>query len=116
MTLPNIISVAQIYGNSIGKILSTTSQDVVTNAGNVLIKVNTIVCSNVTASSQTATVYFYDASSTTSFAFVYQLLIPGNSSLDILVRPFYLDENDKITALAGVNSSIHLVASYETII
>jgi len=115
MTLPNIVNTTQIYGYSLGKVLSTNSQDIVSNTTNQTIKVNTIVCSNVTSSSQTATVYFYDSSATASFAFVYQLLIPGNSSLDILVRPFYLEENDKITALAGANTSVHIVLSYETI-
>jgi hypothetical protein len=116
MAAPNIVSVNAIYGNSTGKILTTGSQDIVTNTGNLLVKINTIMCSNVTASSQTTTVYYYEQTSSTSFAFIYQVLIPGNSTLDILVRPFYLKENDKITALAGANSSIHLVTSYEILL
>ena len=116
MAAPNIVNVNAIYGNSTGKILTTSSQDIVTNTGNLLVKINTIMCSNVTASSQTATVYYYEQVSSTSFAFIYQVIIPGNSSLDILVRPFYLKENDKITALAGAKSSIHLVTSYEILL
>jgi hypothetical protein len=115
MALPNIINVAQIYGYSTGKVLTTSSQDIVTNTTNQSMKVNTIMCANVTATSQTVTVYYFESSTTSSFAMVYQVVVPGNSSLDILVRPFYLKESDKITALAGANSNIHIVVSYETI-
>ena len=116
MTLPNIVDVTQIYGYSTGKVLSLFSQDVVTNTTDQTIKLNTILCSNVTGSSQTASVYYYDSATSTSFAFMYQLVIPGNSSIDILVRPFYLKENDKITAIADAENSIHIVLSYETIL
>jgi hypothetical protein len=115
MALPNIINVAQIYGYSTGKVLSNTSQDIITNTSNQSMKVNTIMCANITATSQTVTVYYFESSTTSSFAIVYQVVVPGNSTLDVLVRPFYLKENDKITALAGANSNVHIVVSYETI-
>lgn len=115
MALPNVINVTQIYGYSTGKVLTTASQDIVTNPGNMSWKVNTIMCANVTGSSQTVTVYYYDVLSSTSYAIVYQVLVPANSTLDVLVRPFYLKENDKIQALAGANTSIHIILSYETI-
>jgi hypothetical protein len=115
MALPNIINVSQIYGYSTGKVLTTGSQDIVTNTTNQTIKVNTIMCANVTGSSQSTTVYYYDSSSTLQFAIVYQVVIPAYATLDVLVRPFYLKENDKIQALAGNNSGVHLVLSYETI-
>ena len=73
------------------------------------------MCANVSSTSQSTTVYYYDVISSTSYAIVYQVVIPAYSTLDVLVRPFYLKENDKIQALAGNNSSIHLIVSYETI-
>lgn len=115
MALPNIINVASIYGYSTGKLLTNASQDIVTNTTGQTIKVNTIMCSNITATSQTATVYYFESATNTSFAFIYQVVVPGNSSLDVLVRPFYLKENDKIQALAGANNGVHFVISYETI-
>jgi hypothetical protein len=115
MALPNVINVAQIYGYSTGKVLTNASQDIITNTANQSIKVNTIMCANVTGSSQTATVYYFESATNTSYAFIYQVIIPANSSMDLLVRPFYLKENDKIQALAGANTSVHFVISYETI-
>jgi hypothetical protein len=115
MALPNIINVAAIYGYSTGKVLTNASQDIVTNTTGQSIKVNTIMCSNVTGSSQTVSVYYFESAVNISFAFIYQVVVPANSSLDVLVRPFYLKENDKITAIAGANTSVHLVISYETI-
>ena len=115
MALPNIINVAQIYGYSTGKVLTTTSQDIITNTTSQSIKVNTIMCANVTSTSQTVTVYYFESTTNTSFALVYQVVIPGNSSLDVLVRPFYLKENDKVTSLSGANNNVHIVVSYEAI-
>ena len=115
MALPNVINVSQIYGYSTGAVLSTSSQDILINPTGQSAKVNTIMCANVTGSSQTVTVYYYDVISNTSYAIVYQVLVPANATLDVLVRPFYLKENDKIQALAGANTSVHLVISYETI-
>lgn len=115
MALPNIINVAQIYGYSTGKILTSSSQDIVTNTTNQSLKVNTIMASNVATSSQLVTVYYYESSTTTAFSLVYQVVVPANSTLDILARPFYLKENDKIQALGNSNSNVHLTISYETI-
>jgi len=115
MALPNIVNVSQIYGYSTGKILTTSSQDIVTNTTGQTMKVNTIMCANVSVSSQTVTVYYYESSSTLQFAMVYGVVVPAYATLDVLVRPFYLKEGDKIQALAGANTSVHLVLSYETI-
>lgn len=115
MALPNVINVSQIYGFSTGKVLTTGNQDIVANTTNQTIKVNTIMCANVTGSSQVVTVYYYESATSTQFAIVYQVLIPANSTLDVLVRPFYLKESDKIQALAGANTSVHIILSYETI-
>jgi hypothetical protein len=115
MALPNIINVSQIYGYSTGKVLTTASQDILLNPTGQSMKINTIMCANVTGSSQVATVYYYDVISSTSYAIVYQVVIPAYATLDVLVRPFYLKENDKIQALAGANTSVHLIISYETI-
>ena len=115
MALPNIINVSAIYGYSTGKVLSTGSQDIVTNITDQSLKVNTIMCANVSGTSQAVTVYYYESQSTTQFAIVYQLIVPANSTLDVLVRPIYLKENDKIQALAGANTSVHIILSYETI-
>jgi hypothetical protein len=115
MALPNVINVSQIYGYSTGKILTTSNQDIVANTTNQSMKVNTIMCANVSATSQTATVYYYESATSTQFAMIYGVVIPAYATLDVLVRPFYLKENDKIQALSGANTSVHLIISYETI-
>ena len=116
MALPNIINVTQIYGSSTGKVLTNNSQDIITNTTNQSMKVNTLMVANITAFAQTITVYYYESATTTSFALVYQVVVPANSTLDVLVRPFYLKESDKIQALAGSTQSAHLTISYETIV
>jgi len=115
MSLPNIINVSQIYGFSIGYLLTTSSQDVLLNGVGASIKVNTIMCCNITAISQAVTVNFYDVYSSSSYSIINQAIIPAYSSLDVLVRPFYLKEGDKIQGLAGNSNAIHIILSYETI-
>ena len=117
MALPNIVNVSQIYGLTVGKLLTASSQDIVTNtvSSSQSFKINTIMCANITALSQSVTVNFYDYSGNTSYSLVYSLLIPANSSIDVLVRPLYLKEGDKIQAFAGGINGVHIVVSYETI-
>lgn len=115
MALPNMLNSSTVYGQSTGKVLTTSSQDIITNTTGQSIKVNTMFASNITASAVTVTVGYYENSSTTTFYVLYQTQVPANGTLDIFNRPFYLKESDKITALAGAGTSIHVVASWEAV-
>jgi hypothetical protein len=115
MAIPNLLNTSSVYGQCTGKILTTGSQDIITNTANQTIKINTFLATNITASAVTVTIGYYENSTTTTFYILYQTQVPANGSLDVFNRPFYLKESDKITALAGAGTSIHVVASWESL-
>jgi hypothetical protein len=118
MAAPNIVNVATITGKTVGAGLSTSSADIVVNTSDSgkLIKVNTVIVSNVDgAGSSNVTVGVYDSSATTTYRLAYLITVPANASLDILSKPIYLEEGDKIVALASSNSDLEIIVSYEEI-
>ena len=116
MAAPNIVAVATITGKTIGAALGTSSADILTNpaASGKVFKVNVVHVTNVHASNNAdATVAFYDASATTSYKLAGPITVPNKAALAILEKSIYLEEGDKITALASAASSIEIVISYE---
>lgn len=118
MAAPNIVSVATITGKTVGAALTTSSADIVTNSAGSgkVFKVNTILVANVDgANAADATVAFYNADNTTSYKLAHTVQVPADSTLDLLNKSIYLEEGDKITALASANSDLEIVVSYEEI-
>jgi hypothetical protein len=118
MAAPNIVSVATITGKTVGAALTTSSADIVTNSisSGKVFKVNTILVANVDgAASADATVAFYNADNSTSYKIASTVEVPADSTLDLLNKSIYLEEGDKITALASANSDLEIVVSYEEI-
>ena len=118
MAAPNIVNVAIITGKTVGSALTTSSADIVTNsaASGKVFKVNTILVSNVDGTNAAdATVGFYDASATATYKLANTIEVPADSTLDLLAKAIYLEEGDKITALASANSDLEIVVSFEEI-
>ena len=118
MAAPNIVNVTTITGKTTGAALTTGSADIVTNsaASGKVFKVNAIYVSNVDgANNADVTVAFYNADNTTSYKIANTITVPADASLDLISRHIYLEEGDKITALASANSDLEIVVSYEEI-
>jgi hypothetical protein len=118
MAAPNIVAVSNILGKTVGAALTTSSADIVTNgsSSNKLLKVNTIIVSNVDGSADaTVTIGFYDASATTTFKIAHTITVPADATLDVLAKPLYLEEGDKISALASASGDLEIIISYEEI-
>lgn len=116
MAAPNIKSLTTINGKTVGAALGTSSADIVTNpaASGKVFKINVIHATNVHASNNVdATVALFDASAAASYKLAGPITVPTKAALAILERPIYLEEGDKITALASATSSIEIVISYE---
>lgn len=120
MAAPNIVNVATLNGKTLGAALTTSSADILTNSagsGKVL-KVNTIICANIDGTNnQTVNVLFYDSSAAVSYHIAKLVVVPAAASLVVLEKEsfIYLEEGDIIKALAGANSDIEIVISYEDI-
>ncbi len=118
MAAPNIVNVSTITGKTVGAALTTSSADIVTNtaASGKVFKINAIYVANVDGTNDaTVTVAFYNADNTTSYKLAHTITVPADATLDVLSKAIYLEEGDKITALASAASDLEIVVSYEEI-
>jgi hypothetical protein len=118
MAAPNIVNVATIIGRTVGAALGTSSADIVTNSSgsNKVFKVNAIYVSNVDGTNAAdATVAFFDASASATYELAHTITVPADATLDIVSKAIYLEEGDKITALASASGDLEIVVSFEEI-
>jgi hypothetical protein len=118
MAAPNIVNVSTITGKTVGAALTTSSADIVTNtaASGKVFKINAIYVANVDGTNNAdVTVAFYNADNTTSYKLAHTITVPADATLDVLSKAIYLEEGDKITALASAASDLEIVVSYEEI-
>lgn len=117
MASPNVVNVTSIYGKTMGAALSTTvTTDILTCPSDKVLKINSVIVSNVDGSSDaTTTVYFYDSSATTRYALAYQITVPAKATLVVIGKdsPIYLEESDQIEGGASVASDLEIIVSYE---
>lgn len=119
MAAPNIVSVTSIYGKTMGASLgTTTTTDILTCAADKVLKVNSIIASNIDGTNNAeVTVYFYDSSAAARYAIASTVIVPADSTLVLLGKdsPIYLEESDQIEAGASASGDINLIISYEEI-
>jgi hypothetical protein len=118
MAAPNIVNVTTIIGKTVGAALTTGSADILTNsaASGKVFKVNAILVANVDGSANAdVTIGFYNADNTTTYKIANTITVPADATLDVLNKSIYLEEGDKITALASASSDLEIVVSYEEI-
>jgi hypothetical protein len=118
MAAPNIVNVTSIIGRTVGAALTTGSADIVTNtaASGKVFKINAIYVSNVDGTNNAdVTVGFFDASASATYEIANTITVPADATLDLISKHIYLEEGDKITALASANSDLEIVVSFEEI-
>ena len=119
MAAPNIINVSSIYGKTLGAVLTTTtSTNLLACPSNKVLKINTIMVSNVDGTNDASvTAFFYDSSAVASRTLAYQVNVPAKSTLVLIDKntSIYLEESDQIRAGASAASDLHIVISYEEI-
>jgi hypothetical protein len=119
MAAPNIVNVTSIFGNTRGQPLTTTTTaGILTCSANKVLKVNTIIASNIDGvAAASATVSFYDSSTSTSYSLAHTVTVPADSSIVIIGKdsPIYLEESDEIRGGASSDGDLEVVVSYEEI-
>ena len=116
MAAPNVVNVTSIYGKTTGSPLGTNSGDILTCPTDKLLKINSIIVSNVDGSSSAdVNVLFYNADNTTGYHLAKTVSVPADSTLIVLGKdaPIYLEEGDKIQALASAAGDLEIIISYE---
>jgi hypothetical protein len=122
MTAPNIVSVTSIVGKTNVVALSTTSAtSVLSNAassGKVL-KINSLLVSNVSAGVASITIGLYSAAALggTATRLASTIAVPTNASLIVVTKDsyVYVEEDRSIGATASVADALEVVCSYEEI-
>jgi hypothetical protein len=128
MANPNIVNVSSIYGKTTFLTPSVTTPVVLVNnatGSSSILKTNNIMVSNVDGSNSiSATVALYSngavaqgsaPSGGTSYPLIFNVSIPAGSSLTVLDKSIYLEENMSIVVTSGTISKINYVVSYEII-
>ena len=117
MAAPNIVNVTSIYGRTQGAALgTTTTTDILACPSDKLLKINSIIVSNIDGSnSADVTVYFYDSSASLRLAIADAVTVPAKSTLVVIGKdsPIYLAESDQIEAGATATGDLHLIISFE---
>ena len=119
MAAPNIVNVTSIYGKTMGAALgTTTTTDLLTCGANKVLKINSIIVSNVDGSTAAdVTIYFYDSSAASRYALAYTITVPADATLVVVGKdnPIYLEESDQIEGGASAVSDLQVIISYEEI-
>jgi hypothetical protein len=119
MAAPNIINVSSIFAKTLGSALSTTTTtNIVTCPSDRVLKINSVVVSNVNGtSSADATVYFWDDSVGTRYALAFTIGVPADASLVVVGKDtsIYLEEGDRIEAGSSSVGTLNIIVSYEEI-
>lgn len=118
MAAPNIVNVATITGKSVGAALTTTTTtSLLSNASSsgMVYKVNSITVTNISGSSATVTMDYYNG--TTGYRIAYTLTVPVAATVVLVDKnnSLYLQENTNIRGGASANSALETVISYEEI-
>ncbi len=116
MAAPNIVNVTTILGKTAVLAVTTTAAALVTNAAasNKVLKINSLYIANVDGvNSADITVDIFRSS--TAYRLASTVSIPGDSSLDILTKPIYLEEGDSLRVTASANGDLEAICSYEEI-
>ena len=117
MAAPNLVNVSSIYGKTMGAALgTTTTTSLLANASgsNKLLKINSIIVSNVDGSNAAdATISWYNG--TTDYRLARTVAVPADSTLVVIGKdaPIYLEENHSIRGGASAASDLEIVISYE---
>ena len=121
MANPNIAGLTSTLGVTEILIPSTTSltQLGTTAATGHVLKVNSLVVANVTATAATITVGIYPNTTPTGtpIRLAYQISIPGNASLVVVdkTNQIYLGEAQCLGVTSGTSNALECTLSYENI-
>jgi hypothetical protein len=123
MAAPNIVDVSSIIGMTTAVGLSTTATTTFlsnANSSGKVLKVNTIIASNIDGSNAadiTVKYHLVAAGAGTSIALANTITVPADATLVIVGKdnPIYIEENRSLTAQASAADDIAIICSYEEI-
>jgi len=122
MSAPNIVNVSSIIAGWIALVPANTIANVLVNNGagsNAVVKVNSLLITNVTDSSVPTTVSINTsaAGAGTNYRIAYNIYVPSGASLQLVDKGnfLYLTEDTSIMVTSATSSALEYVAVYEII-
>ena len=123
MSAPNIVNVSSIIAGYAGAAPANIIGNVLVNnqvGSNAVIKVNSLVITNVTDSSVPTIVSINNAATGTgpsNYRLAYNIYVPSGASLQLVDKGnfLYLTEDTSIVVTSGTSSALEYIAVYETI-
>ena len=127
MANPNIVAVTSIYaGNAGWNLSSTLTATLLTVDADKIVKINSIICSNVDGTNAATLNLYVDGmgsgasgvTTTGADATIYlakTIAVPADATLVVLDSPIYLMEADVLKGGASAASDLDLFVSYEII-
>lgn len=121
MANPNIVNISSLIGKTAIYSVTTTIQSLLSNAlaSNKVLKVNSLIVSNVHTDNHQITVDLFRSSVSTKIA--NNIVVPAGSSLVVISKEIsiYLEEGDSIRVQGSgdtfSNGRLQIVCSYEDI-
>ena len=92
---------------TLGKVLTTSSQDIYTVPNSFNSIIDSIIISNITGSSVRFTLQWYSATDAVTYNMFYNSVLPANTTVQI-TDPLILQAVDKVRGLASANSSVNI--------
>tara|TARA_B100000945_G_scaffold312162_1_gene306347 strand:- start:834 stop:1187 length:354 start_codon:yes stop_codon:yes gene_type:complete len=116
MSAPNIVNVTTIIGKTAVQAVGTSATVIVENsaASNKVFKVNALYVSNVDGTND-ADVTLDLFRSSTAYHIAKTVVVPADSTLDVVTKAIYLEEGDSLRLTASSASDLEAVCSYEEI-
>lgn len=122
MANPNISALTSVTGFTIFDTMPSSLTSVLSNASgsNTIIKINTIIVSNIHNSNNVDISFALNSAASGGGSNYYiskNITVPINSSLVIVGKdaPIYLTENRSVVCIASASSNADYTISYETI-
>jgi hypothetical protein len=114
MAAPNIVNVVTITGKTALANVTDSFANLVVNtaASGKVFKVNALYVTNVDGSANVE-IDVGLVRSNYSYALANTILVPADSTLDMISKSVYLEEGDYIQIKAASNNDIHSICSYE---
>lgn len=114
MAAPNLASVSTITAKTAVQAIGTSPSAIVSNSASSgkAFKINALYVSNIDGTNN-ADVNVDVYRSSTAYHIAKTIVVPADSTLDVLSKSVYLEEGDSLRLTAGAASDLEAVCSYE---
>lgn len=96
-----------LRARTLGKVLTTSSQDIYTIPNSFTSHMDSIIIANITSNNITFTLQWYSLTDTITYSMFYNSILPPNTTIQI-TDPLILQAGDIFRGLASANSSVNI--------